>query len=171
MSRLGVILVLLFLVACKGNEEKNEVFEKSISKRVQLIEKEDIKSINYLDYSLDQKIKNELSTWLQYNQVENIIDEIKKADLSFFKGDKEVVKTTIKEFEETMPDQIKTDAVQARALVVKNMYLRLHNIINLDTSTKEDLKKGIKDLLVAFSNFNFQVNKKYERDAQIIIKP
>ncbi len=82
-----------------------------------------------------------------------------------------MVETLIKEFEETIPEEIKTDAVNARVLVVQNMYYKLNSTVNLSTSTKEELKKDITDMLEAFSNLNFQINKKFERDSQNTIKP
>jgi len=75
------------------------------------------------------------------------------------------------ELVETTPENINTDGIKARLLVLQNMYLKLSSSANLSTSTKKELKKDIKDLLEAFSNLNYQINKKFEKDAQRIIKP
>ena len=48
------------------------------------------------------------------------------------------------------------------------MYYKLNSTINLMTSTKSELKKSIIDLLEAYSNLNFQINKKFEKDSQNI---
>lgn len=170
MHKLIAVFIVSLLISC-GNNKKQQVEVNTEKQDTSIIEKEDLSQLNYTDFVLDKNSRAKISDWIKYDELEEKINELKKADLSYFKSDKEVVETLIKEFEETIPESIKTDAINARVLVVQNMYYKLNDTINLSTSTKSELKKAITDLLESFSNLNFQINKKFEKDSQNIIKP
>ena len=165
----GVFIGCL-LISC-GNKKTQQFDENATKQSTLIIQKEDLNNLDYADFVLDRNSRAKLSGWIKYDELEEKINELKSADLSYFKGDREVVETLMKEFSETVPEVIKTDAVDARVLVVQNMYYKLNSTINLSTSTKEEIKKAIADLFVAYSNLNFQINKKFEKDSQNIIKP
>lgn len=173
MYRLLYVFLVLVVLGCGDKQPKQEqdISLKETQKDSTLLEPKDLKNLSFTDYVLDRKIKNKLSGWTKYNEVNDIANEVKKADLSYFKSDKKIVETTIKELMETIPENIDTESVKARILAVQNMYLRLNNVVNLNTSSKAEIKKAITNFLEAFSNLNFQINKKFERDAQNIIKP
>lgn len=173
MRRVLYFLLILVIVGC-GNKQsqatqQNNIVEVGLDSTK--LTTKDFKNLSYRDYVLDKSAKYKVSGWAKYNEVNDIITEVKNANLSYFKNDKKVVETTINELMATIPEAIDTEAIRARVLVLQNMYLRLNSIVNLHTSTKEDKKKAIIDFLDAFSNLNFQINKKFERDAQNIIKP
>ena len=170
MPKLLAVFIVCLLISC-GNKKTQPLDENTKKQTTSIIQKEDLDNLNYTDFVLDRKSRAKITSWLKYNALEEKINELKTADLSYFKSDKEVVETLIKEFGETIPDEVNTDAINARILVVQNMYYKLNSTINLSTSTKEELKKDITDLLEAFSNLNFQINKKFERDSQNIVKP
>lgn len=170
MYRFPHIFLILLLLGC-NTKDSRQTPDILVQKDINLLDAKDLKTMDFTDYALDRKAQNKLSNWMKYNELNNVITQIKKADLSHFKNDKEVVETSIKELLETLPEDVNTEPVKARVLAVQNMCLRLNNIVNLSTSSKKDIKKGIIDLLEAYSNLNFQINKKFERDAQNIIKP
>lgn len=170
MSKAIMLLLTIMLISC-SNKNSKKTLVHSTKKDSTVVVKEDIKKLKYTEYVLDRTSKNKISGWIKYSELETIVKEVQNADLSYFKTDKKVVETLIDEFAETIPELINTDAVNARILIVKNMYLKLNGIINLSTSNKEDIQKGIIDFLEAFSNLNFQINKKFERDSQNIVKP
>lgn len=165
-----IVFVFILIFGCKKNQqvktESNIARIDSTSIKI-----DDINKLNYVDFVLDSKSKNKISEWIMYDDLNEKIEELKKADLSYFKSDKEVVETLIEEFTTTIPENINTDDVNARALIVQNMYLKLNGTINLSTSEKEEIVIAIKDLLESFSNLNYQINKKFERDSQNIVKP
>ncbi len=170
MSKLITVFIVCLLISC-GNNKKQQVEVNTKKQDTSIIEKEDLSQLNYTDFVLDKNSRAKISDWIKYDELEEKINELKKADLSYFKSDKKVVETLIKELEETIPESINTDDINARVLVVQNMYYKLNDTINLSTSTKSELKNAITDLLEAFSNLNFQINKKFEKDSQNIIKP
>ena len=170
MPKLFAVFIVCLFISCE-NKKTQPSDENTKKQTTSIIQKEDLDNLNYTDFILDRKSRAKISNWLKYDALEEKINELKTAELSYFKSDKEVVETLIKEFGETIPDEVNTDAINARILVVQNMYYKLNSTINLSTSTKEELKKDITDLLEAFSNLNFQINKKFERDSQNIVKP
>jgi len=170
MSKLVTVLIVFLLISC-GNDKSQKEVEMNNKDEVSAIKKEDLSKLDFIDFILDRKSKNKIEDWIKYNELEEKINELKEADLSYFKSDKKVVKTLVMELVETTPENINTDGIKARLLVLQNMYLKLSSSANLSTSTKKELKKDIKDLLEAFSNLNYQINKKFEKDAQRIIKP
>ena len=55
-------------------------------------------------------------------------------------------------------------------LVLAEIY-KLQSITIISNGNKNDLYPVIKELLISFSNFNLQINKKFEKEAQNIQKP
>ena len=158
------------MLSCKNNKTDqsniNVVVQDSTS-----ITKADIEKLNYIEFILDTESDKEMVGWQKYREMADRINEIKNGDLSYFKGDKKIVETFIQEFTNTAPLNVNEEAIQARILIVKTMYLKLNNTVNMTTSSKSDIKKSISDLLEAFSNLNYQINKKFEKDSQNIEKP
>ena len=165
-----ILLLLICLIGCKKDIDQQLEMPDSIQDSI-IIEKSDLESLNYTEFILDRVSEQNISGWLKYQELEEIINEIKQADLSYFKSDKTIVETLITEFSTTIPESMDEADINARVLIVKNMYFKLLEISNLNTTTKIELRSAIKDLLIAFSNLNFQINKKFERDAQHIEKP
>ncbi len=170
MYKFIAVFIICLLISC-GNNKKQQIDVNTEKQDVSIIEKEDLSQLNYIDFVLGKKTRTKISDWIKYDELEEKISELKNADLSYFKSDKEVVETLIKEFAETIPKSINTDDINARILVVQNMYYKLNGTVNLTTTTKSELKKSITDLLESFSNLNFQINKKFEKDSQNITKP
>ncbi len=170
MSRIFLILFICIFYSCKKN--KTEQPEKTGSDKDSIVvTKGELQKLNYTEFVLDTESDKILLDWWKYRELENKINEIKNGDLSHFKSGKTIVETLIDEFTNTVPLEINEESIQARILVVKTMYLRLNNIINMSTSTKDEIKKAITDLLESFSNLTYQINKKFERDSQNAEKP
>ena len=170
MRHFITFLLISWLIGCQKNAQEPASVELP-EKDITVVEKADLEKLAIIEFVLDKKASREISGWLKYNELNEIINAIKKADLSYFKSDKTVVTSLINEFSSTIPDAIDTNDINSRVLIVKTMYNKLHEIVNLDTSTKIEQITAIQDLLQAYSNLNFQINKKFERDAQTVSKP
>ena len=170
MRKLIFFIMICAVCSCADNKSEPSTIDL-VSQDTLKISKTDIEKLNFTEFVLDPASDKKIAGWLKYRELEDRIDELKNADLSFFKGDKKIVETLIQEFMSTVPSNIDEESIQARILIVETMYLKLNNKVNLTTSTKSDIQKSITDLLEAFSNLNYQINKKFERDSQNIIKP
>lgn len=169
MSRIYLILLVCFFWSCKKDiTEKNEIAQSN-NDSVD-VTKIDIPKINFTEFILDPQSEKQLN-WLRYYELESKIEQLKNGDFSHFKTDKKIVETLINEFTNTLPLHLNEESIQARILIVKTMYLKLNNVINMSTSTEAEIKEAIEGLLESYSNLNYQINKKFERDAQNVIKP
>ena len=162
----SILTVLLLFISCKKTQETTpEETEKQQSKNVT---EKDISKLKYTEYALDSKTEVIIKDWQEYYQLKDIIDNVKKGDLSFFYDNEDTIQILIKKIKETIPTDIISDGILARLLVLETKLLKLKSLSNLSTTSKQELLNTIEEFLVAFSNVNFQMNKKVEFDNQNI---
>lgn len=167
-----IVSIILFfcLVSCQNTTDTNnnnlDQETNSIS-----ISKEDIKKIKYIEIIPDSKVEKIISSWEKYNELNRIVLDLKDADLSFFKANKEIVETFNKELKTTIPENVNTPLVMSRIIALETKVFKLESIVNLSNPIKKHTLDAIKELLVAFSNLNLQMNKKLEKESQNIQKP
>ena len=138
---------------------------------IEIVTENSISKLKYVEYALSLENRKVVEDWSVYNELEGIINNIKKGDLSFFHNNNDAVKLLIKNLKENKPKQIKTAAISSRILVLETKLLKLESLSNLSTTSEDTLLNTIKEVLVAFTNINFQMNKKTEFDNQTITKP
>ncbi|MCF7559367.1 hypothetical protein L3X39_01860 [Sabulilitoribacter multivorans] len=169
IKTLNILCLLLILISCKNNQEAGP--DDNVEKQSQEITELDISKLKYIDYALDAKTEDTIKDWQAYYQLQDVIINIKKGDLSFFNNNEEEVKILLSKLRENIPQQISSPSVLARILVLETKILKLESLSNLATTSKEELLITIKEFLVACSNINFQMNKKIEFDGRDIEKP
>ena len=162
---------MLTCLSCK-KESQNSDKDLKATKKSQIITQKDIDKFKYLDFSLDGEVSVLIEYWQGYKNLEKIINNVKKGDLSYFKNDaKKNLNTLMIELKEMMPDTIKTPSVLARISVIETNLYKTESLSNLSTTKKEALEITLKELLISFSNLNFQMNKKLEGDFYDIQNP
>lgn len=166
---LYTLCLLVVIFSCKENRG-NETNDGAENENKELTKKE-ISEIEYVDFLLDEKAEIIVANWVEYNQLQGVIFEIKKADLGFFHDNRETIKTTLSDLRKNIPEAIKSPSIEARISAFETQFLKLESLSNLSTTTKQELLNTVKDLLVAFSNLNLQMNKKVEFDNLNIEKP
>lgn len=168
----SIVTILLFLSCKQTNTEVTEQTTNDDPNSKALTEK-DISQINYLDFSVDEKVRPLVEPWQEYTQLSEIINNVKAGDMSYFKidGAKENLKNLITGFKDNIPDTINTPSISSRITVVETMLFKTESLYNLSTTQKEELLSSLKELLESFSNLNFQMNKKLEKDSRNIEKP
>lgn len=172
MKFLSALLLLICLVSCKKTvNTTEEVVEETKQRDTTLVSKKDIAKIQFLDYGVDAKAKNTLDSWLTYNTVATAIAGVKNGDFGFFIDDKAVFETAMEDLDTTIPKNIDTAAIRARLLVLKTKLYKLEEATRLTTTTKKEHLLVIKEAFQAFSYVTLLINKKFEKEAQNIIKP
>lgn len=167
---LGIVWVLLFFVSCKKKQDDAAlVVEKPVESQV--IKVKDIAKIKYTDYILDSRAEDSIVNWMAYKQLDEVVNNLKKADLNFFKANEKNVKELVRNLKQTIPAEINNNAITARITALETQLLKLESLYNLSTTTKPELLENIRAFLVAFSNLNLQMNKKIEADNIIIERP
>ena len=164
-----VLSVLVLFVSCKKNEETTTIDTEK--KQNQVVTVQDITKLKYIEYTLDSKTETSIKDWQEYFQLQDVITNTINADLSFFNDNEDTVKTLVTDLEKSIPSQVNSEAIFARMLVLETKIFKLESLSNLPTTGKEELLNTIKELLISFSNFNFQMNKKIEFDNRTIEKP
>ena len=167
---LFVISLFILCFSCKKTQENTSADTTEQSNSQEITEK-DISNIKYVEYALDSKTEDTIEDWVEYSQLQDIITDIKKGDLSFFNDNKTVIKLLLKELKSNMPEQVNSASISARILVLETKLYKLESLSNLSTTSKEELLDVIKEFLVSFSNLNLQMNKKIEFDSRSIEKP
>ncbi|GGD20274.1 hypothetical protein [Hyunsoonleella pacifica] len=165
---LSILSFCFIVTACNNKPQQTE--EVSAKTNSSIITKGDIETLKYLEFALDPKVEILTEPWLPYDQLKITIEDIKKADFSFFE-DEQAVFELVRELRKTIPDTLKTQSVLSRITIVENMLYKFDDTQALHTTTKPKLAKAIKELLVSYSNLNFQLNKKIEKDGQRIERP
>lgn len=167
---LAVVCMLTIIFSCKKNKEES-LTENIDVKASQDITEKDLSKLNFTEFVLDTKTENIVKDWQEYYQLQDAVISAKKGDLSFFKDNKEGIKTIFRELVLNIPDSVNSDATLARILALETKLYKLESLSNLPTTSKQELTNTIKEFLESFSNFNFQMNKKTEKDSRIIEKP
>ncbi|AEH01001.1 hypothetical protein [Lacinutrix sp. 5H-3-7-4] len=171
MKTLFLTITLLFFLSSCNNNQNKQTKETVVKKDTTLLTKNDIDKITYVDYGIDSKAKNTLDSWQSYNTIALAIDNLKKGDLNFFKEDNTVFVSSVNDLETTIPENINTEPIQARILILRTKLLKLEEVLNLGTSKKNEKLLIMKEVFEALSNVTLQINKKFEKEAQNIIKP
>lgn len=165
----SIISLFIIISSCKKTEENNNTADTE--KNTQELTESDISKLNFIDFGLDEKTETVIENWQEYYQLIDVVNNVKKADLSFFNANEEAIKTLLKDLIKNIPEPVNTPATLARIKVLETKIYKLESLSNLQTTGKEELLSTIKEFLVSVSNLNFQMNKKLEKDNQNIQKP
>lgn len=159
-------------LSCKKTTPASTENSDDAAKKSQIITEKDVSKLNYLDFGIDDRVEPIIESWQEFNQLESIIENTKKGDLSYFKTDaKKNLRTLFSDIRETIPDTINTPAILARIKVVETKLYKTESLSNLSTTKKQELLNALKELFVSFSNLSFQLNWKMESDSQNIERP
>jgi len=170
MKYFSILSLLICLVAC--NQSNNKDLPDSQNKIDSLkISKEDISKLEYVEFVLDEKATTLFGSWPSYIELENHIADLKQGDISFFKDNPELIDAFIKDFKETVPEEINSPAILARIKALETKIYKLQSVTNLSNRNKNTIYPVIKELLISYSNLNLQINKKLEKESQAIQKP
>lgn len=168
--RFVLVLFLIFFTSCQDNQETTSQ-EMSLNPTSEIITKEDIQSLSYIEYVADVKVERAISGWEKYNELLKVIVDIKDANLSFLRDNTEIVEALIKDLKSTIPEKVNSPHVEARIMALETKLFKLESTVNLSNAKKETLLSTIKEVLMAFSNLNLQMNKKLEKESQNIQRP
>tara|TARA_R110002050_G_scaffold133229_2_gene255658 strand:- start:7742 stop:8230 length:489 start_codon:yes stop_codon:yes gene_type:complete len=130
-----------------------------------------IESIDYKDYALSPEAQAVVIPWTQYQELSKQIGFLKKGDFSFFNEDVADLQEFIKGFKASLPNEFRTNPIISRNAIIETALLKLNEYLTLDNIERKDKLLGIKEVFVAFSNLNYQINKKLERDMYNDIQP
>lgn len=167
---LSLLLVFVIVFSCKKNQDTLEVVSDKPTDSL-TIKKKDIAKIRYTDYILDTRTEDALVVWDAYTQLQTLIDNLKKADLTAFRNNKKEIKELLLNLKQNIPMEVNSPSILSRITALETKILKFESLVNLSTTGKKELLKNIEDILIAFSNLKLQMNKKIESDNIIIERP
>ena len=170
MKSLNFLVLLLAIVSC-NKPSKTNVQENNIEQDTLAINKTDIETIKYVEYVLDTEAKTEMASWQIFTDVIAAIEDFKTANFTFFIDNEAIYASTLNDLETTIPEAINTAPIKARFLVLTTKLYKLKQQLELSNTTKKERLQALKEVFEAQANVTLQINKKYEKEAQKIIKP
>lgn len=170
MKNIIILMLLVVFSACK-KEVKPSTAVDNVTVDSTKVTKEDISKIKYIEYGIDNKAKETLDSWTAYNTISRAVDALKEGDFTFFDADDTAFNTILKDIETTTPEKINSEPIKARVLILRTKLLKVREVLTLKTSTKTEKIAALKALFQSFSYVTLQINKKFEKEAQNIIKP
>lgn len=172
LKHLFILLISCSILSCgnepgdKANEDKQEVDQSSTK-----ITAKEIEELRFADYALSDASLKKISNWNQYLELTNNVEQLRKAKFEFFSEEKSIVEGFLNEVKKTVPENLNTNAIQARLIALETSIYKLHGELIASGSNKQNQLQAIKEALISFSNLNFQMNKKFEKESQNIQKP
>lgn len=164
-------LCFLLISSCDEDKTSTKVVKTENNEQTPIITAKAIENFKYTDYALSPESETALANWEKYQELAIQISYLKKTDLSFFNSDKAELKKFIIELKASTPKEFLTNPIISRTLIVETALLRLNQNLSLDHIDDQSKLQSIKDVLIAFSNLNYHINKKLERDLYDQIQP
>ncbi|WP_452220535.1 hypothetical protein [Lacinutrix salivirga] len=167
--KLQLLVLVILLISCKKEVKIN--LENTTVQDSLIVKKEDIAKLNVVDFAIDKKAKPVLENWDKYQELKLIINDLKLADYTYFIGNNDNFSALIKDLTITLPEAIKTEPILSRILVLSTKLNKLESHVNQNNANKSETLSITEEVLVAFSNFKYQINKKYEKESLNVEKP
>jgi hypothetical protein len=173
MPRVVVIFyVFFFLLSSCEDSKVTEVIEETQEQiDAKTITQTDIEAIRYDDFGLRADSQKATTDWQKFQELKTQIEVLKKADLTYFSGDPLLIQTLLQEMRTEMPSDLNTNEISARITALDTKTQKLNSLLRLAHVSKADKIKVITEFLIAVSNLNLQINKKFEFDTNNILKP
>ncbi len=163
--------ISFLILSCDDEKTSTNVVKTETTEQSPTITAKAIENFDYTDYALSSESEKALNSWEKYQELAIQISYLKRTDLSFFKGEKEELKKFIIEFKASTPKEFLSNPIISRTVIVETALLKLNENLSLDQIDDRTKLLSIKEMLIAFSNLNYQINKKLERDLYDQIQP
>jgi len=166
-----ISIFCLALFGCGDDATTTEIIATENNSETPIITKKAIEDFKFKDYVLSEESKEAILEWENYKELAEQISYLKKTDLSFFNGDKNDLKEFIEDFKTSIPKQLLVNPIISRTAIIETMLYRLNENLTIENIDKKDKLQSVKEVLVAFSNLNYHINKKLEHDYYNKIQP
>ena len=123
------------------------------------------------EFILNKATLKEIEKWTGFFEIDKNISNLKTEKPSIFDGPIEDLAAAIKDLNSKLPEQINTNSIVARIAVWATSSYQLNELYQKNTENKDVITQTHLKVLEAFSNLKFQINKTFEKQAQLIEKP
>ena len=164
------VIILVSLFSCNKQQEQTTLPVNNKADSL-VIKEKDIAKLIYTDYILDDRTEAVITNWFEYGQLQDAINKVKKGDFTFFRNNNKAISELLRNFKQHIPVEVNRPSILVRITSLETKIYKLESILKLSPSKKPEILELTKELLIAFSNLNLQMNKKLEADNIIIEKP
>lgn len=171
MKGLILFFFTLLTLGCNTNHSETDAAKTDKENDQQKITAKDIEKLNVTEYVLGPEAREAVVSWNGYQELMSQIEFLKKAELSFFDGKNELLINSLKDLKEGIPKNLAIPAIKERLIALDTKILKLHGTLKLQQAGKKEVLGNVKEVLVAVSNLQLQINKKFEFESQIIVHP
>ena len=159
------------LTSCKSDEKGDEEEHVEIPAESVKLTAKDVATIKFTEYALSDSGEETTKDWLKFQELFAQIELLKKADLSFFKDDKVILRGFLEDLKNEIPETLNESSIIVRLIAMETTIYKLEGLAIIPNAKTEDLINAVSDVLMAHNNLIFQINKKLEKDNQQIEKP
>ena len=171
MRRIRILfLTAVLCCACNNTKTEEAANDTAAVKDTVSITAEDIQSIDYTEFVMDDKAVALTQNWLRMAELSDHMQQLKQGELSFFE-DKAILGSFLNDLSNEVPETINTPEVQARLSVFKTAALKLESLNNLANVERPTKLEYIREVLEAYNHTIYQINKTVERQSQRIERP
>ena len=157
------IVITLFL-SCNNQPKKNNNTTK-------IYETLDLYSDSINQVRIDNISLNTidiLNNWIEYQELKEVISSLENNEVSFFKDNKEYIGKFFDGLQKSIPKSIRKPGIISRISVLETKFMILESHFSSGIIDEKLKKNKINDVLVANSNFVYQINKLIEKSNQKI---
>ncbi len=166
-----ILCFVILLLSCKDKKIIDNENAIKVKTQELKISKKAIENFKFNEYKLSTEAQQIVSKWESYKELNDQINYLKEADLSFYKNEKKFLITFMSKLKTTVPDVLNTNSILSRLTIIETKVLKLNDhliIDNIDVSTQ---LSSIREVCIAFSNLNLRINKLIEFNIYNAIQP
>jgi hypothetical protein len=168
----GLFLCGIILVGCNSNSgEASEQKETQEAIREVQISQSEIEALDFEDYALSDATQRAVADWTGFQEVAASVEYLKTGDFTFFRSEIDEIKKVMESCRFTVTEAFFTEQIMSRLTVVETRFLKLQNDLTLDNIPKKEQLNSIKEVMVAWSNLVYVMNKKFEFEATDAQRP
>lgn len=164
-------IVCCFYLNCNDNAEQAEHTSTQDQINAPGVSAKDIEDLSYTEYALSDVSDTHTANWLKFQELQQHILSLRKGDLNFFKDDKALLEGFMEELKTEVPEKLNETSILVRLVALETASFKLHDEAVFNSENHETLLDAIEEMLIAHTNLIFQINKKFEKEAQKIEKP
>ena len=157
MKKLLFLLSILTLISCKENvQQKTDTTATNGSKFSDTLKVTTNRRVNLLP-----EAKTEVSQWLAYVTAQNEIESLRTSTGRDILDTSNSIMQIMESLTTSIPDSLRTTAVNSRANVLLTKAKILHQLANKKEKNADEIFEVANDLIVEFDNFKLQLNELY----------
>lgn len=155
MKKLILLLLISVSISCKNDKNTEDTVGKAddttaFQKKLKL---------DYPDFALEPKAREYALAWVEYITAQNEIRKLDNSTINEVKNNAVAIAQIMESLKNSVPDSLKSVAVEARLNVVNTKAQLLKQYSGRQEPNAEDIAQTTKDLHLEFNNLKLQMNE------------